>query len=203
MKVFSGFSFTLPRVMAEFLSGALILLLLNGCSAGKNGLIQEDAKSEAPVLPKVEDYPVPELGDYNLDIRLANEQIDSALMLMEPLPLVRFTIWAYDEMAADAAATKIKLEEFALRPQAVAYPLRFNHDDLQAIELLSNNDEAVRYYMSLEVDIDRDGIACNGDLRQDFSVSGPEFYSLSQATVDREITIAAIEKEDCEPTDAS
>lgn len=176
----------------------LILVLLSGCSGAKSGLIEGDALTEPAGPLQVVEYPVPELADYNLDIRLLNDQIDTVLMRTDPLPSVGFTIWAYDEMAADASATKITVEEFALRPQSVAYPLRFNRDDLQAIELLSDNDEAVRYYMTLVVDVNRDGVVCNGDFRQDFSNSGPEFYSLDQTAIDRQIEIAVVEQEDCD-----
>jgi len=167
---------------------------ITACASGA----KDSSPDPEPVSePEVIEYTVPPPADFNLELSLSSDQIDSELAETDPLPMVRFTIWAYDQIVADVAATKIKVEEFPLRPQAVSYPLRFNREDLQAIEIQSDTQDQVRYYISLDIDVDGDGESCNGDYRQDLSVARPEFFPLSRTEVEQVIEIAEISGEVC------
>jgi len=182
-------------------AGLLGLILITGCPAGSE-LIQnddtEDRVSGTFVLPTALDYEVPEASDYNVDFTLNNDVIDTRLMMLESLPQVVFKVWSFDEMVADVAATNIAVSEFPLRPQSVAYTLRFSASDLQAVEFSSGATEAMRYYVTFGVDVDRDGKICNGDYRQDYNVTRPERFPLSVSSVTRDIKITAVSGEICD-----
>ena len=180
------------------MNGRLILcaacISITACTSGT----KDNSPEPEPVpTPEIVEYSVPPPADYNLELGLSSDQIDSVLTKTDPLPIVRFTIWAYDQIVADVAATKIKVEEFPLRPQAISYPLRFNREDLQAIEIQSDTQDEVRYYISLDIDVDGDGESCNGDFRQDLSVARPEFFPLTRTDIEQVIEIAEISGEVC------
>ena len=186
------------KVMRQMKINARLLLCIvsvtvTACASGS----KEPVPVPEPAAPKVVEYSVPPPADYNLEFGLSSDQIDTVLSRANPLPMVRFTIWAYDQIAADVSATKIKVEEFPLRPQSVSYPLRFNREDLQAIEIQSDRQDEVRYYISLDVDVDGDGETCNGDFRQNLEVARPEFFPLTRTDVEQVIEIAEISGEVC------
>lgn len=189
----------------KVVSQLLFVTALVGCSSGKGALenaavaLSENSDAEsATVSQRAEvEYPLPPPADYHVDLSLVSDQIDSRLWVNESLPLVRFTVWGFDELAADVSATKIAGAEYDLRPELNAYPLRFDAMDFKAIEFQSGSPEALKYYITLEVDVDRDGKACNGDYRQNFNVTRQVFFSTDRTMVERSIEIAEIQGEEC------
>jgi len=155
-----------------------------------------DSAPPPPSSPAPSPTP-PSVSDYNLEFRLVSDQLDD-LLVVEPRPTVSYTLWAYDQLVADVSATEIKVVEFELRPQAASYLLQFNKEDLEAIELKSDVQDAVRYYVTMNVDVDGDGVSCNGDFRQNLDVARPEFFPLSRTVVDQVIEVAEISGEVCE-----
>jgi len=179
-----------------------ISLALTAC--GSPGVPNLQPDSERPVYsaPPPPSSPAPSptppsVSDYNLEFRLVSDQLDD-LLVVEPRPTVSYTLWAYDQLVADVSATEIKVVEFELRPQAAPYLLQFNKEDLEAIELKSDVQDAVRYYVTMNVDVDGDGVSCNGDFRQNLDVARPEFFPLSRTVVDQVIEVAEISGEVCE-----
>lgn len=172
-------------------------LLVSGC-AGK-GLVAEDesAKETAFILPTPADYEVAEAAEYNVDITLRHDLIDNKLMKSESLPSVTFTVWGFDELVADVSASEILKSEFALRPQSVPYPLRFSATDFQSIELQSGQPDAIKYYVTFGVDVDGDDVVCNGDFRQDYSLSRPERFPVTLSNVSQNIEIVEVQGEIC------
>jgi len=144
------------------------------------------------------EYPVPETADYNLELQLKSELIDVLMQSANGVAKVQFTVWAYDELAADVSATQIAVDEFTLRPQSVSYPLRFNKEAFEMIEFRSGNEDALKYYVTLNVDTNGDGAVCDGDLRQDFSNVRPEFFSVNDTEINRAIEIHEVTGEACE-----
>lgn len=179
----------LPITVAVSLVGVAGAMLA-GCAT-----VESDV-SAAP-LPGIEDFPPPAAADYNVNLKLGNELIDNRLMSLESPPKVTFTVWGFDELAADVSATELKVSEFELRPQSVPYFLRFGEADLQLIEFRSGDADSLKYYITMGVDVDGDGRICNGDFRQDYSLSQPERFSVNETEVDREIRISEINGEIC------
>ena len=91
-----------------------------GCASGDKAPVLVKTAAEKS-LPTIEDYPVPQQADYNVDLMLSNESIDTQLMLLDERPRVVFTVWGYDELAADVSASEIKVIGYELRPQSVPY----------------------------------------------------------------------------------
>ncbi len=171
-------------------------LLVSAC-AGKGPVVEDESAAALAVLPTSADYEVPEVADYNFDITLRNNAIDDKLMLRETLPNVMFTVWGFDELAADVSATEIFTSEFPLRPQSVFYPLRFNASDFQLIEFQSGRPEALKYYVTFGIDVDEDRKVCNGDFRQDYSVSRPERFPATNSNVSRSYEVIEVIGEIC------
>jgi len=139
----------------------------------------------------------PQQADYNVDLKLSNESIDTALMLLNERPRVVFTVWGYDELAADVSATEIKVIDYEIRPQSVPYYVRFAESELRQIEYQSGSTDSLRYYITMAVDVDSDGQICNGDFRQDYTLSRPERFTVEQAALVREISLSEISGEIC------
>ena len=174
----------------------LVCMLLFGCvSTSKTAM--PDPTGVSGVLAGVGEYSVPEAADYNVDLTLRNDVIDNQLMTAPELPKVIFTVWGFDELAADVSATELKVSEFELRPQSVPYYLRFNASKLQLIEFQSGSNENLKYYVTLGVDMDGDGKFCNGDYRQDYSLARPERFKITQTDIAREIPVSEISGEIC------
>lgn len=168
---------------------------VTGCVSGNK--TEAEAKPVAAVLPGVDNYPVPSDADFKVDLTLTNDAINTQLMAMQDLPKVTFTIWGYDELAADVSATSIKVASFDLRPQSVPYYLRFSDSDIQSIEYQSGSTDSLRYYITMGIDVDGDGQICNGDLRQNYAVSQPERFPVTQTKVVREIQVSEVSGEIC------
>ena len=178
-------------------TAVLLCLLVTACGGKSQVAGGESIVEEAFVLPTSADYEVPPVADYNIDIMLRNDAIDRQLIKQESLPAVTFTVWGFDDLAADVAATEIHKSEFPLRPQSVPYPLRFDESVFQSIEFQSGRPEAVKYYITFGVDVDGDGGVCNGDFRQDYSLSAPERFPLAVANVSQSIEIIEVSGEIC------
>jgi len=166
----------------------------SGCSSD---VIYDEVPSNMVATQAAPTYAIPERSDYNLDIRLAHPDINRLRARAGETPQVRFTVWAYDELVADVSATSIVTEEFKLRPAAFGYPLRFASTALDAIEIKSGDPESIRYYITLFVDVDGDGVSCNGDLRPDRAISRPQFYTLEDTDNALELTLKAVQGEVC------
>ena len=88
--------------MSLNISGALAVICVGmsgvfmvGCgSSDKTSALVQTAAAKS--LPTIEDYRVPQQADYNVDLKLSNESIDTALMLLNERPRVVFTVWGYD-----------------------------------------------------------------------------------------------------------
>ena len=189
--------------MSLNISGALAVICVGmsgvfmvGCGSNDktSALVQTAA---AKSLPTIEDYRVPQQADYNVDLKLSNESIDTVLMLLNERPRVVFTVWGYDELAADVSATEIKVIDYEIRPQSVPYYVRFAESELRQIEYQSGSTDSLRYYITMAVDVDSDGQICNGDFRQDYTLSRPERFTVEQAALVREISLSEISGEIC------
>ncbi len=189
--------------MSLNISGALAVICVGmsgvfmvGCgSSDKTSALVQTAAAKS--LPTIEDYRVPQQADYNVDLKLSNESIDTALMLLNERPRVVFTVWGYDELAADVSATEIKVIDYEIRPQSVPYYVRFAESELRQIEYQSGSTDSLRYYITMAVDVDSDGQICNGDFRQDYTLSRPERFTVEQAALVREISLSEISGEIC------
>ena len=189
--------------MSLNISGALAVICVGmsgvfmvGCgSSDKTSALVQTAAAKS--LPTIEDYRVPQQADYNVDLKLSNESIDTALMLLNERPRVVFTVWGYDELAADVSATEIKVIDYEIRPQSVPYYVRFAESELRQIEYQSGSTDSLRYYITMVVDVDSDGQICNGDFRQDYTLSRPERFTVEQAALVREISLSEISGEIC------
>ena len=189
--------------MSLNISGALAVICVGmsgvfmvGCgSSDKTSAFVQTAAAKS--LPTIEDYRVPQQADYNVDLKLSNESIDTALMLLNERPRVVFTVWGYDELAADVSATEIKVIDYEIRPQSVPYYVRFAESELRQIEYQSGSTDSLRYYITMAVDVDSDGQICNGDFRQDYTLSRPERFTVEQAALVREISLSEISGEIC------
>ena len=189
--------------MSINISGALAVICVGmsgvfmvGCgSSDKTSALVQTAAAKS--LPTIEDYRVPQQADYNVDLKLSNESIDTALMLLNERPRVVFTVWGYDELAADVSATEIKVIDYEIRPQSVPYYVRFAESELRQIEYQSGSTDSLRYYITMAVDVDSDGQICNGDFRQDYTLSRPERFTVEQAALVREISLSEISGEIC------
>ena len=193
----------LENLMSLNISGALAVICVGmsgvfmvGCgSSDKTSALVQTAAAKS--LPTIEDYRVPQQADYNVDLKLSNESIDTALMLLNERPRVVFTVWGYDELAADVSATEIKVIDYEIRPQSVPYYVRFAESELRQIEYQSGSTDSLRYYITMAVDVDSDGQICNGDFRQDYTLSRPERFTVEQAALVREISLSEISGEIC------
>jgi len=189
--------------MSLNISGALAVICVGmsgvfmvGCgSSDKTSALVQTAAAKS--LPTIEDYRVPQQADYNVDLKLSNESIDTALMLLNERPRVVFTVWGYDELEADVSATEIKVIDYEIRPQSVPYYVRFAESELRQIEYQSGSTDSLRYYITMAVDVDSDGQICNGDFRQDYTLSRPERFTVEQAALVREISLSEISGEIC------
>ena len=189
--------------MSLNISGALAVICVGmsgvfmvGCgSSDKTSALVQTAAAKS--LPTIEDYRVPQQADYNVDLKLSNESIDTVLMLLNERPRVVFTVWGYDELAADVSATEIKVIDYEIRPQSVPYYVRFAESELRQIEYQSGSTDSLRYYITMAVDVDSDGQICNGDFRQDYTLSRPERFTVEQAALVREISLSEISGEIC------
>ena len=154
------------------------------------------AAPESVLLPSVDTYPVVPRADFNLEVRLSGDGLDEVLF-SSPDARALFTVWAYDELVADGSATEILTSEYLLRPQDVDYSVRFNREDLARIEYQSGVEEAIRYYLTAEVDVDANGEICDGDMRQDLGFSRPAFYPTSTTDAEIEVSLAEVFGEPC------
>ncbi len=170
---------------------------VTGCVSGNKSDAEVKPVAAVLPLPGVDDYPVPSDADFKVDLTLTNNTINTQLMTLQDLPQVTFTIWGYDGLAADVSATRIKVASFDLRPQSVPYYLRFSDSDLQSIEYQSGSTDSLRYYITMGVDVDGDGQICNGDLRQNYALSQPERFPVTQTEVVREIQVSEVSGEIC------
>lgn len=177
---------------------AVGLVAGTGCS-GPSAQVDDDVLEQAFLLPAADSYPLPPADDYNVDLTLRNESIDQPLMTQRALPQVIFTVWGYDELVADVSATQVKVDEFPLRPESIPYYIRFSNTDLQSVEFRSGQENFMKYYITVAVDVDGDGKICNGDFRQDYTQSRPERYPLSQNEISGEIAISEVSGEICSP----
>ena len=168
-----------------------------GCASGDKAPVLVKTAAEKS-LPTIEDYPVPQQADYNVDLMLSNESIDTQLMLLDERPRVVFTVWGYDELAADVSASEIKVIGYELRPQSVPYYVRFAESELRQIEYQSGSTDSLRYYITMGVDVDSDGQICNGDFRQDYTLLRPERFTVAQAALAREIPLSEVSGEICD-----
>jgi len=179
---------------SAFLALVAIAVAGSGCSSD---VIYDEVPSNMVATQAAPTYAIPERNDYNLDIRLTHPDIDRLRAQAGAVPQVRFTVWAYDELVADVSATSIVTENFNLRPASFEYPLRFASTALDAIEIKSGDPESIRYYVTLFVDVDGDGVSCNGDLRPDRAISRPQFYTLQNTDSTLELTLKAVQGEVC------
>ena len=185
------------NLLSKSLAVVLSVLLVSAC-AGKGWLADDETVAqEAFILPTSADYEAPEDADYNVDISLRSDLIDNKLIMLESLPSVVFTVWGFDELVADVSASEISSSEFPLRPQSVPYPLRFSASDFEAIEFQTGRPEAMKYYITFGIDVDGDGSVCNGDFRQDYSVSRPERFPVTLSSVSQDIEIIEVSGEIC------
>lgn len=174
---------------------AVMAVCVTACATGSKSAVDNSAGT--PVLPSTQDYPVPDAADFNVDLTLVNVAIDSQLLAMQDSPQVTFTVWGYDELAADTSASSLLVSSYDLRPQSVPYYLRFSESDLQSIEYQSGSANSLRFYITMNVDVDGDGQICNGDFRQDYSISPPERFPVTEKVVIREVPIAEVAGEIC------
>lgn len=166
----------------------------SGCSSD---VIYDEVPSNMVSTRVAPAYVTPARNDFNLDIRLTYPDLDSLRVQSGSTAQVRFTVWAYDALVADVSATPIVTEDFKLRPSSFAYPLRFSSTALDKIEIQSGDPESIRYYVTLFVDVDGDGVSCNGDLRPDRTISRPQFYTLNDTDNAVELALKAVQGEVC------
>ena len=182
--------------VASMLVACVALSACVSTSSTGGSAIVEVSASPAELLT-AEDFPEPDTADFNAALTLVSDDINNRLIGQQTPANVIFTVWGFDELAADASATKLKESAFDVRPQSVPYFLRFDKSDIDSIEFQSGQPDSIKYYITVGVDVDADGIICNGDYRQDYAVTPPERFAVTQTDVQREASISEISGEIC------
>ncbi len=178
---------------AVFATLSVCALLLTGCDSSSSGI--EDVSvmvqgNQCSFLLASVDEPV---ADYHIDLVLAFER--SGCLPREAT--IRAIVFGFDNLIADASATALIDVELAARAPGEIYSLRFAADAFDRIEFQSGATDALGFYVNLTVDINGDGIICNGDFRQDFDRSRLQFFDLSNQRINHELYITVIDNLPC------
>ncbi|MEM9604244.1 MAG: hypothetical protein AAGA11_15360 [Pseudomonadota bacterium] len=88
---------------------------------------------------------------------------------------VRITVYGYDRMVADVAATPL-LSVVEPVPASATLVLHVDDSDFQRIAFQTGVTSTLGHYLDVDLDVDGDGTVCGADLSQDFSASPMVFF---------------------------
>ncbi|MEM7376174.1 MAG: hypothetical protein AAF460_01590 [Pseudomonadota bacterium] len=88
---------------------------------------------------------------------------------------LRITVYGYDRMVADVAATPL-LSVVEPVPASATLVLHVDDTDFQRIAFQTGVTATLGHYLDVDLDVDGDGRVCGGDLSQDFGASPMVFF---------------------------
>ena len=103
-------------------------------------------------------------------------------------------VYGYDAFVADVSATEIATASFdqSVVKAGARLETGFNLADLQNTEYQSGAEDALRYYVHIDVDTNNDGEICNGDWRRDFDATPLQFFDSTERDVDVDVSLLAV-----------
>jgi hypothetical protein len=170
---------------------SLILMCLSACS-GSSAVQDSDGSTSTDGTVVVSQTSTDD-QDYQLDVTLTGDLLDGLVGDGN----VHFTVWGYDSLVADVAATAILTTSVPVKPVLETYELRFSSEDLDSVEYQSGGEDSLGYYLTFYVDINSDDQLCNGDLRQNFELLDMQFFSASERIATIEIPTTLVSNEGC------
>ena len=103
---------------------------------------------------------------------------------------VRITVFGFDRMVADVAATPMLTVVDAV-PASDTLTVHLDAADFERIAFQAGVADTLGYYLDVDVDLDGDGTVCGADLSQDFDASPITFYRYADAGVATAISLKA------------
>ena len=190
-----------PFVRIKQTFASLFILCLTACSG--SSAVQPDVQSNNQLVNAsgtdgtesivVVSQTSSDEQDYRLDVTLTGDLLDGVVGDGN----VYFTVWGYDNLVADVAATAILTTSVAVKPISQTYELRFSSEDLDTVEYQSGVEDSLGYYLTFYVDVDNDGQRCNGDYRQDYDLLDMQFFSASNRQTTVEIPVTLVSNDVC------